>query len=679
MVYSLIAKRKFWLGIFGVGLFLFSILSFGYNEVFAQTLTENQQTFYDTCLTRLEGIDIPDENKEASCRSSALAIGETETLPEKNPALSNLDCSFPNGLTGCPEVWFRNLSQIIVELTALLLGVGGLILNYTIEYTILGAHKNIVGDENVKTGIQTAWTLIRDLINMSFIFILLYQAIKMIIGQASDAQKVIVKVVAVALLINFSMFITRVVVDASNIVSIGFYDAIAIDQDSSNGGLSAAYMQALGIQDIWNDGILVSLTGIGDVANANKTIITQNLMMIVFITVTAFVFIAASIMFIVRYIIIILLMILSPLALAGYILPGTKSQSDKWWQMLTSQAIFAPAFIIMTWVNLTFLSAIVPDKNLSAALTGLGGGGANFDPSVISSLFNFSLVIGMAIASLVISKQIATKGGAGFGKLNSFIGGAALGATAWGGRQTFGRFGSSVASSQSLKDRAAKGGVRGFMAKQALVAGDRTAKGSLDVRGTKLGGTVFDNMGKASKTSYHKAVDDKAKKEFEFAKSLGADPQKTAQNNIKISELQAKEAERQEKIKEIKKEMERKKEKGEDVSGLEARLKIHQKYSKINTQDQAGLAAEKTRRMREYKDNVLDKGGTLGYLKRMVRQTEKERGVDEPLFAVSREAARKIDKELNKSNAEKELDKLLKGLKDEKKKSGGDDSGGDDE
>ena len=77
--------------------------------------------------------------------------------------------------------------------------------------------------------------------------------------------------------------------------------------------------------------------------------------------------------------------------------------------------------------------------------------------------------------------------------------------------------------------------------------------------------------------------------------------------------------------------------------------------------------------MRSYKENVLDKGGIFGYAKEMVRQTEKDRGVDEPLFAVSREASRKIDKEINKSKEEKALDKLIKGMKDEKK----DDSEGD--
>ena len=107
----------------------------------------------------------------------------------------------------------------ILKLAAFILYLAGTILDFVINFTIVDMASNL----SKLTGINMAWKVIRDLMNMAFIFLLVYEAIKLIIGQ-SDTGKIknfITFIVLASLLINFSLFFTKVMIDASNIVTIG--------------------------------------------------------------------------------------------------------------------------------------------------------------------------------------------------------------------------------------------------------------------------------------------------------------------------------------------------------------------------------------------------------------------------------------------------------------------------
>lgn len=85
------------------------------------------------------------------------------------------------------------------------------------------------------TFIPTAWAVVRDLSNLFFILILLYIALQIILDLGHDAKKMIVKVIIIALLINFSMFFTQVVIDSSNILALIFYNKLEVDTKKADG------------------------------------------------------------------------------------------------------------------------------------------------------------------------------------------------------------------------------------------------------------------------------------------------------------------------------------------------------------------------------------------------------------------------------------------------------------
>ncbi|MBP6884833.1 MAG: hypothetical protein KBC17_03345 [Candidatus Pacebacteria bacterium] len=77
--------------------------------------------------------------------------------------------------------------------------------------------------------ITQGWQITRDFANMFFILILIYIAISLVldieIGHANP-KKMLASVVLVAVLINFSLFFTHVVIDISNSLALVFYNQI---------------------------------------------------------------------------------------------------------------------------------------------------------------------------------------------------------------------------------------------------------------------------------------------------------------------------------------------------------------------------------------------------------------------------------------------------------------------
>ncbi len=81
--------------------------------------------------------------------------------------------------------------------------------------------------------LSTTWTIVRDISNIFFILILLYTGIKTILGMgSSETKSIVANVVIMAILINFSMFFTKVVIDSSNVIALIFYDKITINHET---------------------------------------------------------------------------------------------------------------------------------------------------------------------------------------------------------------------------------------------------------------------------------------------------------------------------------------------------------------------------------------------------------------------------------------------------------------
>ncbi len=171
--------------------------------------------------------------------------------------------------------------------------------------------------------IEVGLSVTQGLVNMLLVLILVYIALATILRLAGhETKKLLVTFIVVALLVNFAPVICGLVVDASNIVMNFFIKGIG-----QTGG-STLINRLSNVSKIFTAGFLDSM---GDFRLMAEKIMRLSLVTIANLLL-AFAFLLFAFLFACRYIVIWILVILSPLAFACYILPATKKYFDMWWK-----------------------------------------------------------------------------------------------------------------------------------------------------------------------------------------------------------------------------------------------------------------------------------------------------------------------------------------------------------
>jgi hypothetical protein len=323
-----------------------------------------------------------------------------------------------------------------------------------------------VGDN--EGGVSLAWRAIRDVASMLFIFLLLYASIAMLINVESSLpspKDLIRNIILCGLLINFSLFFTKVAIDASNMVTLGLYNAIAPATTAAgslysldgnlDGGISAILMNEMRVSTVYSP---KGLAGEPDTPPGYKILLATSLGTIVMIC-TAISFFVVTIMLIIRICILILLMAFSPIFFVSLVLPATKEYSNMWVKYFTAQLFFPPVYLALMYVALRIITA-------PAFKSFVGGGNRTFAeafasastaPSGTAIITHYAVIIIMINAALVAAISVAGKVGE-WGKKYS----KAMGTLSWSGKYGIkgagygaGFLASKAASSEYLKDKAA--------------------------------------------------------------------------------------------------------------------------------------------------------------------------------------------------------------------------------
>ncbi len=412
---------------------------------------------------------------------------------------------------------FQGVSWIafyILTVCNWLVTIAGLLLDSAIRYGILYMQAEI----SQITTINTAWTIFRDLGNMVFIFIILYVAVATILDLGGiDTKRVIRNIIIVGLLVNFSLFFTKVLIDASNIVTINFYNLI-VPPGSTIKSLSASFAGPLGVggnQDITN--FQNSVGTDGDSNTALLSLAEQGIGGSVFLIMVAVSFTFASILIIARFVILLVLMMLSPFAFFMFILPQTKDYAMKWWNQLRNQLIFAPLFMLLLYIvsqlngngssgtlkltdgSVAAASDTNPLKSLPTITNTLPG-----NPNPLDIMLHFLIMIFFLNLAIILALSAASGSGGivagavdrvrngmvSLGKKTVTTAGkvAATGASATAGaagyvaggtfRNTIGRaaYNFNRNNKDALQDTAAQGGLGGWAARTTLKASTALTK-----------------------------------------------------------------------------------------------------------------------------------------------------------------------------------------------------------
>jgi len=459
--------------------------------------------------------------------SGTITVG-AETGGSSQVKAYNLEC----GIT-IPSSWFKgclaNLFYTVWNLTSSLMELAGKLLDFFLFYSLNSSAYSSVF-------IQKGWGIIRDVANIFFIIALLYIAIKTILNlNVSNNKKLISSVIIVALIINFSLFATQVIIDGSNILAKVFYNQITtVNEDSTQAEVGAGGEKAIAVN-------LVKGFNPQKVVNASEA--AENVYMYMFIILimigltlyTAYMFFVVSILFVGRVASLWISMIFAPLAFASYSVPfdlmgfGHKN----WWNDLLKNAFLAPIFIFFLYIIILFieLGSEVIEVSYGTNTTGSG----DLMLKIMGTVIPFAIIFIMLTRAKKLAVEYSGELGAMVSKVGGTIvkvgGGALLGAGAMvaGGvlTRTVGRAGSAVAESKWAKDMASSNAwLNKFIGNKLMSAGKAAGKSSFDIRGAKVMGKSLAStglkVGAAGTGSFVKAKADKIAKRQQRAKDLEA-------------------------------------------------------------------------------------------------------------------------------------------------------------
>jgi len=187
--------------------------------------------------------------------------------------------------------------------------------------------------------VYLAWSMVRDFLNLFFMIALLFSAFATIFQvEKYHLKKMIIMLVVMALLVNFSYPITLFIIDFSNSIMhffVQMLDSARVTVDgqsfSSKSALVAKFVEIAQVQES-----IIS----GTVAATVALLLTIIFLFVLFVTLFAL-----AINLVIRNIAFLILLVLSPVGFALFFFSSTRGVADSWWNALFKYAIMGPAII----------------------------------------------------------------------------------------------------------------------------------------------------------------------------------------------------------------------------------------------------------------------------------------------------------------------------------------------
>ncbi len=395
----------------------------------------------------------------ANTPAIAAATPTAGTPSSKNPVdnTSNIGCNLSTAITsGFGGAFALCLTNVVYIFTV---GIGSgfaYVSAYFFDYAIsLSLNSAAYGLGFVSQG----WTTARDVANMAFLFVLIYIAfLIMFEAETSGTIPLLTAVIVMALIVNFSFFFTRLAIDAGNILSIQFYNAItapSIASSAQNTGVAAASIvntanNALGSASLGNSkDLTASIMGMLQLQNLfsnpsfNAFFSTSPGFMVTTIALS-FLYIAAAIMFwlltvmfatagmkfLFRIVALWFLIIASPLAFVAYAIPGLRQYFKQWLSLLIENSFYPAAFMFIFLILTNFSNQMSGNNGIiSGIFTGLTPGTNTASGAVAQigyAAANVGIRMGFVIAILWVgleaSKRLGVMGGEAANKFGSWVG-----------------------------------------------------------------------------------------------------------------------------------------------------------------------------------------------------------------------------------------------------------------
>ncbi len=326
--------------------------------------------------------------------------------------------SWVTGVIDIPDLLGKFFYLIATTLGGAVLYLGSLLLDYSVFYLVVQMGTFFQSGAQFGQAVALGWTLIRDLINMTFIFGLIYIGIKTILNsEDADTRRKLGYLIIAALLINFSLFMTQLVVDFSNLLATQMYSQLSQPGPANSvPSISGAFMNASKVSSYINTQTIQQ----GETAKpaiSGSALIVYSVMLLIFYVFAGISFLMGSFLIVSRFVALILYMIFSPVMFLGWILPQFKSYSSTWWEGFWKNCIFAPVYLFILYISLQILRGLTTTGSVlatsanSGSLDMVGKATQAAQTSIGQIVISFMIMIGLLWASQKIGEKLSISGG----------------------------------------------------------------------------------------------------------------------------------------------------------------------------------------------------------------------------------------------------------------------------
>lgn len=333
-------------------------------------------------------------------------------------AAADLNCGFN------PLCWISGALQLISLGMLFILGITSLL----IQPLLTGP--NFITNDLVKAG----WPFVLGIANLGFVLALLFIAMLTILGLGGyNVRQALVRLLIAAILINFSLLIAGAILDVSRLLMALILRLVG-GVDFNN--------RALGLTLVMSSQLFQDVFGIITEAN-NKLKLNPDasafavLKAMWLIAGTTLIFVILTISLLSRWLILIGLLIISPLAYLAMATPKMEHRAEQWWKMFLTYVFYGPvvAFILAIAVRGGNIAGDYIAR-LAGSTTKEGG-----DPYGLFGLMTLILTLGLMFLATQAGKFLglagalgmtsfvknAVGGGVGFAKRHPVATGAILG------------------------------------------------------------------------------------------------------------------------------------------------------------------------------------------------------------------------------------------------------------
>ena len=262
--------------------------------------------------------------------------------------------------------------------------------------------------------VDKTWQIVRDLSNLFFIIVLMAIAFSTMLKlEAYKWQRLLPKLLMVAILINFSKTIAFMILDIGQVLMMTFVRAFAhIAVDNITSGLMIDKIFKMGYEG-----------GGYNMLSAWAAQVLMAFMMVV----STLVMLVITILLVVRIGMIWMLVAISPAAYILSILDATKKHASRWWSTFISLVFLGPMLAFFLWFAFLFMAyGLLPQASMNQMEDRVGSAGfANeqYLPSEVLTPGNTLRFI-LAIVILIVGTGMAIQSASFGGKLASGV---------WGG------------------------------------------------------------------------------------------------------------------------------------------------------------------------------------------------------------------------------------------------------